>query len=221
MKSFIAVLIFISALTSCKSMQNKVGSDGYPDIWWKEVPKAQLAGWEISPSEADRSKHEVILSKRNELGQFSNFNYDPFELDGDQYASIEGLWQSMKFPEGPDDERLKDKSIVWPFTRAQVAQMSSFEAKHAGDIGGENMKKLGIKWITYKGQKLDYHGADQDKHYDIILRATKAKLAAHPEIKELLMKTKGLKFFPDHHQGPHDPPAYHYFDIYMKLRDEN
>ena len=219
MKSLLTLSLLLS-LFGCSSAAKKVYTDGYPDLWWQEVPKADLASWEIGPQDADRSKGEVILSKRNELGKLSNFTAAEFTLDGVTYASVEGLWQGMKFPEGPKDERLKDKSLVWPFTRDQVNKMTAFEAKHAGDVAGANMKKLGINWVTYQGKKLDYHGVDKDKYYDIIFRASRAKLEAHPDIKDLLMRTKSLKLLPDHHQNPNDPPSYRYFEIYEKLRAE-
>lgn len=220
MKILVIVTFLGSLLSSCALFSKSTVADSYPDHWWQEVPKDQLASWEISPHMANRQNKEVILSKRNELGQLSNFTPAAFTLDGVTYASIEGLWQSLKYPEGSDDERLKDPKIQWPLTRDQVRQLSSFEAKRAGDVAGANMKKLGINWISYKGEKIDYKGQGQLKHYDIILRASRAKLEAHPEIKEILFKTRGLKLFADHAQRPDDPPAYRYYDIYMKLRDE-
>ena len=219
MKKFFNIGILFLFFTSCISTAMSTGADGYPDHWWQEVPKDQLAGWEISPHTANRLNKEVILSKRNELGKLSNFEPSPFMLDGETYGSIEGLWQSMKYPENQNDER-NHPSVVWPHSRRQVMAMSSFEAKNAGTLASQNMKKLGIKWVTYKGQKIEYGGADQDKHYDIILRASRAKLQAHPQIKEILMSTGDLKLLPDHKTSPDSPPAYHYYDIYMKLRSE-
>ena len=220
MKVVLSLSILLSLIFGCASAAKKVYNDGYPDVWWQEVPKKDLASWEIGPQEANREKGEVILSKRNELGQLSNFQAAEFTLDKVKYASVEGLWQSMKFPEGKRDARLKDKSLVWPFTRLQVTQMTSFDAKRAGDKAAENMKKLGIEWVTYKGKKIDYRGKDQDKFYDIIFRASRAKLENNPQIKALLLKTGNLKLLPDHTQKPTDPPSYRYFDIYMKLRSE-
>jgi hypothetical protein len=216
---FIAVLV--SACSSKpKSEPKVVYHDGYPDIWWEPVAADQLASWEIGPDKADRSKGEVILSKRNELGQLSNFYAVEFYLDNDLYASIEGLWQSMKYPENKKDSRLKDKSIVWPYTRAQVRMMTAFEAKKAGDIASANMKKLGITWITYKGKKLDYKAKDQQKHYDIIYRAALAKIDADCVIRDLLRRTGKLKLLPDHKLDETKiTPAYKYYDIYMKIRD--
>lgn len=214
------ILSYFLLLCGCAGSQPKVWGDGFPDVWWQELPKDQAASWEITPQSANRAKGEVILSKRNELGKFSNFEASPFTLDGVQYASLEGLWQSMKYPEDKNDERTRDKSIEWPYTREQVTKLAAFEAKHAGDVASENMKKLGIKWVTYKGERMDYVGGNPQKHYDLIERATRAKLAAHPEIKELLLKTKNLKLLPDHEQKADSPPSYRYFDIYMKIRSE-
>src|SRR5262245_5585396 len=123
----LALLFFIS--TACQAVP--LGSHGkYPDEWWKPVPKAGAPAWEILPQEAGPG--EVILSKRNELGILSNFAPTPFTMDGKTYASLEGFWQMMKYPEGPGDERLRDPSIKWPHTRDEVAAMTAFEAKGAG-----------------------------------------------------------------------------------------
>lgn len=220
MKITKAILLLSILLSGCTSVGQVASGDGFPDHWWAPVPADQVASWEIPPQAADRSKGEVVLSKRNELGQFSNLQAAEFTLDGDTYASVEGLWQGMKYPEGPNDERLQDKSIQWPFTRAQVMQMSGFEAKHAGDAANAIMKKLGIRWVTYKGQKLEYNGQDANAHYELIVRACRAKLEAHPELKQLLLSTHNLKFMADHKQSPDSLPAYKYHEIYTRLRTE-
>src|SRR5213082_2717778 len=77
----------------------------YPAKWWEAAPKKGAPSWEILPQEAKPG--EVILSKRNELGLLSNFAATPFEYRGKRYASVEGFWQMMKYPEGPDDPRAK------------------------------------------------------------------------------------------------------------------
>lgn len=219
--ALIKLIIFSIIFTGCTSFGNVgAAADGFPDVWWQAVPDDQVAGWEIPPQAADRSGGEVVLSKRNELGQFSNLQAAQFVLDGDMYASVEGLWQAMKYPENSQDERMKDSSVRWPFTRDQVMMMSGFEAKKAGDLANANMKKLGIKWITYKGDKIEYNGKDTEKHYQLILRACRAKLAASPQLTNLLKKTQNLKFLADHKQRPDSPPAYKYHEIYMKLRAE-
>ena len=211
---------FISLIIASCTHALPAATDSYPDIWWQPVPASELKGWEIPPQAADRSKGEVILSKRTELGQFSNLAATSFVMDGIKYASIEGLWQGMKYPENINDERLKDSTIIWPYTREQVYAMSDFESKKAGDLANANMKKLGIKWITYQGKKVEYNGAGVQQHYQIILKASRAKVAQNPNLKNLLLSTGNLKLLPDHTQQPNPHPAYLYHQIYMKIRSE-
>jgi len=214
-------LLSVLLLCGCihATAQDSKVNDNYPDQWWVFIPPSELKGWEIAPQAADRSKGEVILSKRTELGIFSNLSEAHFEMDGIHYASVEGLWQGMKYPEGPNDERLKDPNVVWPYTREQVYKMSGFESKAAGDAANANMKQLGIKWITYKGKKIEYKTeTGKVEHYNIIYRASEQKVLQNPEIKNLLLRTGNLKFLPDHTQQPNPDPAYLYFDIFMKIR---
>ena len=103
------VLILLSFLLLCTlgaTAQNSKASR-YPAVWFAPINDPNKPDWEILPQEAKPG--EVILSKRNELGILSNFAATPFELDGKRYASVEGFWQMMLYPEGPDDERAKDK----------------------------------------------------------------------------------------------------------------
>lgn len=212
-------LLFLLVLSrSAPACESHAHITAYPDIWWKPVPESELESWEIGPQAAERSKNEVILSKRNELGMLSNFFAATFDYQGRRYASVEGFWQAMKFPENSQDPRI-DSSVEWPYTRAQVEQMTAFEAKRAGEIASANMKKLGIAWISFQGQKIDYKGKDQQAHYELIYSATLAKVQQNPAVKEVLLKTRGLKLLPDHRQDANSPPAYRYFEIAMKIRD--
>lgn len=219
MKHFFAFLLFVfpTFTFACQTPES------YPNLWWQPVPESELASWEIGPQAADRNKNEVVLSKRNELGMLSNFYAASFEFKGRRYASVEGFWQAMKFPEnekpGQPDPRNKS-GITWPFTRAQVEQMTAFDAKKAGEIASQNMKKLGITWITFDGEKIDYKGKDQQRHYDLIVAATLAKIRQNPDVQTVLLKTCGLKLLPDHRQETDAPPAYRYFDIAMHIRDQ-
>lgn len=190
----------------------------YPDSWWMNVSQQELKSWEIPPQAADRNKNEVILSKRNELGQFSNLADVSFEMDGIRYTSLEGLWQGMKYPENSNDERNLNPNIQWKHTRSEVYLMSGKDAKKAGDLANENMKKLGIQWITYQGQKINFKTDGAHDHYDIIYRASLNKVNQNPNLKSLLLKTKGLTLLPDHTQYPGQTAAYEYFNIYMKIR---
>src|SRR5277367_5842584 len=131
----------------------------YPARWWAPVPENQKAVWEILPQAAKPG--EVILSKRNELGILSNFAATPFTLRGRLYASVEGFWQMMLYPEGPQDPRSKDPEIVWPHTRDQVARMTAFEAKDAGSLAEAHMRKLGIDWVTFEGRRMPYRSREK------------------------------------------------------------
>jgi phosphoserine phosphatase/predicted NAD-dependent protein-ADP-ribosyltransferase YbiA (DUF1768 family) len=204
------------ALAACAALCIAAGAPArYPAHWWTPVA-GEKASWEIGPDEA--APGHVILSKRNELGLLSNFAATPFELDGQQYASVEGLWQSLLYPEGPDDPRWQ--AGRWPHTRAEVAALTAFEAKKAGGEAHRLLAPLGIKWVSYRGQRLDYKGADADEHYRVIRRAMQAKLLQNRAVRELLLATGNLEFEPDHRQPADKTAAYEYHRIWMELRTE-
>lgn len=209
------VTFLIFTATACQS-HSLPRQQTYPSDWWKEVPKDQAASWEILPQEA--LPGEVILSKRTELGIFSNFAPTPFVYRGKSYASVEGFWQMLKYPEGPDDERLKDKSIQWKHTRDEVGQMTAYQAKAAGNLANQNMKKLGIDWVTFEKQKIQYLENSKSVFYQLIYDVEKAKLEQNPEVERLLRLTGDLKLRPDHKQGANSPPAWKYHEIWMEIR---
>ena len=194
-------------------------SQDYPAEWFKEVPRAEAESWEILPQDA--SAGEVVLSKRTELGAFSNLAVTVFVLDQKAYSSVEGLWQSLKYPDHSqqNDPRLK---IIFPFQREQVELMSGFEAKKAGDEANKIYKAERFKQVSYGSHFFDYkdHSAGSEFHYQLIRRAMKAKLDQNPSLWALLLRTGCLKLRPDHKLNDTDPPAYHYYKIYMELRSE-
>src|SRR5205085_12339388 len=160
-----------------------------------------------------------ILSKRQpDLGLLSNFAATPFKFHGKPYASLEGFWQCMKYPEGPNDPRAKAPGVRWNFTRNQVASMTSFNAKAAGDLGSENMKKLGIDWVTFEGKQFPYKPAEPGEHYKLIVAATWEKVKQNPDVEAALLSTGNLKLLPDHHQEENAPKAWRYFDILTEIR---
>ena len=189
----------------------------YPARWWTAVSKEGAPSWEILPQEAGPG--EVILSKRQEdLGLLSNFAPTPFEFHDKKYASLEGFWQMMKYPEGPDDPRAKFNGLKWDHTRDEVGQMTSFEARKAGDQGNENMKKMGITWVTFEGRQMEYKPSEPGEHYRIIVEAMREKVRQNPNVKKALLSTGDLILKPDHHQEADAVAAWHYFDILMEIR---
>jgi peptidoglycan/xylan/chitin deacetylase (PgdA/CDA1 family)/predicted NAD-dependent protein-ADP-ribosyltransferase YbiA (DUF1768 family) len=193
----------------------------YPAHWWAPVPpSARPSAWEILPQAAGPG--EVILSKRHELGLLSNFAPTPFTFRGRRYASVEGFWQAMKYPEGPDDPRAAAaEGVAWPHTRDEVAQMVAFEAKAAGDAASRNMRRLGVDWVSFEGRRFPYRPAQPGEHYQLIVAAMRAKLEQNPEVRRLLLSTGDLVLKPDHRQEPHAPAAWRYHEIWMQLRTES
>lgn len=211
--------ILIGCASSSPNQHSGQSSDqNYPSHWWKPVPSDQAAWWEILPQAADPG--EVILSKRNELGLLSNFAATPFEFRGNRYPSLEGFWQMMKYPEGVNDPRARDKSIVWNFTRNEVAQMTAFDAKDAGDLASANMKAMKINWVTFEGKRIPYWVKQKGEHYKLIVAATRAKVQQNSKVREVLLATDGLVLLADHQQDPKNPPAWFYNHILMEIRDE-
>jgi len=190
----------------------------YPARWWTPVPTSGVPSWEILPQEAGPG--EVILSKRSELGLLSNFAPTPFTFHGKRYASLEGFWQMMKYPENADDPRAKFPGLEWKFTRDQVAQLTGFDAKHAGDLANANMKKMGIDWATFEGQRMEYRPARPGEHYKLIVEATREKVRQNPEVQKVLLATGDLVLKPDHHQEPDAPAAWRYYEILTAIRTD-
>jgi predicted NAD-dependent protein-ADP-ribosyltransferase YbiA (DUF1768 family) len=190
----------------------------YPAHWWTPVSREGAPAWEILPQEAGPG--EVVLSKRNELGVLSNFAATPFVFHGKRYASLEGFWQMMLYPENKSDPRAQFPGLEWKYTREHVAQMTSFEAKNAGTLAEENMKRMGISWVTFEGQRIEYRPVVAGEHYRLIVAATREKVRQNPDVKRILLSTGSLILKPDHHQEPNAPAAWRYYEILTQIRVE-
>jgi predicted NAD-dependent protein-ADP-ribosyltransferase YbiA (DUF1768 family) len=190
----------------------------YPAHWWTPVTTNGAPGWEVLPQAA--APGEVILSKRNELGLLSNFAPTPFTFHGKRYASLEGFWQMMKYPENAEDPRAKFSDVKWAYTRDEVSQLTAFAAKKAGDLAEANMKVMGITWVTFEGNQIEYRFAGQGDFYQLIVAATREKVRQNPGVQKVLLATGDLILKPDHHQEASSPAAWHYFDILTEIRTE-
>lgn len=190
----------------------------YPPHWWTPVPTNGAPAWEILPQSA--APGEVILSKRNELGLLSNFAPTPFTFRGKRYASLEGFWQMMKYPEGTTDPRTTFPGLNWPYTREQVAQLTAFEAKRAGDSAEKNMRAMGITWVTFESKQAEYRAAGEGEFYELIVAATWEKVRQNVEVKKVLLATGSLILKPDHHQETNAPAAWRYYQILTQIRSQ-
>lgn len=203
-------------LSGASFAQSLARDSRYPAHWWTAVSSAGAPSWEILPQAAKPG--EVILSKRHELGLLSNFAPTPFTFRGKRYASLEGFWQMMLYPEGPDDLRATFPGIAWKHTRDEVAQMTAFVAKDAGTLAEANMAAMKIGWVTFEGKRIEYRPSRPGAHYDLIVGATEEKVRQNPEVKKVLLATDDLILKPDHHQEPDAPAAWRYFEILTKIR---
>ena len=217
MKKLLYTLLCISAqLLIAQDIKTETAAK-YPAHWWQAISDSNKPAWEILPQEAKPG--EVILSKRNELGLLSNFASTPFVYNGKKYASLEGFWQMMKYPEDGNDPRAKFPGLEWKFTRDEVAQLISFEAKRAGDLAEKNMEIMKINWVTFEGKLLEYKPKVPGEHYQLIVEATRAKVFQNPDVKKVLLSTGGLILKQDHYQEPNAPAAWKYFEILLEIRD--
>lgn len=211
MKTLFWILLLIPTLALAQD---------YPAEWFKEVPRSEAAGWEILPQDAKPG--EVILSKRTELGVFSNFWATPFVLDGKSFASVEGLWQSLKYPDPSLPEDPRHVITDWEFSRAEVEAMVDRVAKNAGNSANKIYVKHNLKDISWGKHFFNYNDMAEGSqyHYVLIKRALRAKLDQNQGLWELLMRTGCLTLKPDHNVSETDPPSYKYFNIFMELRSE-
>ena len=86
----------------------------------------------------------------------------------------------MLYPEGPNDPRAKFPGISWKHTRAELAQMTAFEAKTAGTFAEENMKQMGIDWASFEGKRFAYRSRRPSLHYKLIFEAYVGKASSKP-----------------------------------------
>ncbi len=96
----------------------------------------------------------------------SNFAPTPFELDGRQYASVEGFWQGLKFPSEAD--------------RRRIAQLHAGEAKRAGDAA------MPCEAFEYEGERVC---RGTHVHWTLMERACWAKFSQNEDARSALLAT--------------------------------
>ena len=182
------------------------------------MSRERAPDWEVLPQEA--APGEVIVSKRHELGLLSNFAATPFVFRGARYASLEGFWQMMLYPEGPEDPRARFAGLTWAHTRDDVARMTAFEAKAAGAPAEENMAQMGIDWVSFGGRRFPYRPQQPGEHYALIAEAMREKVRQNPDVRKALLSTGDLVLRPDHHEEANARAAWRYCEILMDIRAE-
>ncbi|TSC92621.1 MAG: hypothetical protein CEN89_551 [Candidatus Berkelbacteria bacterium Licking1014_7] len=89
----------------------------------KFIPQSEIEKNIINIGSRGETETEMMLS---------NFAHTPFKLDDVHYESVEGFWQSIKFPEGSKE-------------RVETAEFIGGKAKRAGK------STRGIREIEYQG----------------------------------------------------------------------
>lgn len=108
----------------------------------------------------DRSPLNVYSNSDEDLGrQLSNFAHTPFVLDGVTYASVEGFYSSLFWPEADQG-------------RAMTAALSGATAK-------ASRPQPAPVSLAYHGRLFTHRSPE---HLFVVERAIRAKLAAHPAI---------------------------------------
>ncbi len=142
----------------------------------------------------------VYSRSDEEIGRLmSNFAPTPFTIDGVEYASVEGFYVSLLFLE---DEK-----------REKVRKLYGIVVKNMG-------KKSKLTETTYGGETF---ALGSDKHVELIKRAIRAKLEAHPAIATAFVATDPRPIVHDcGHPEPEDTvfPASVFVRILTELRDE-
>jgi predicted NAD-dependent protein-ADP-ribosyltransferase YbiA (DUF1768 family) len=95
----------------------------------------------------------------------SNFAHTPFMLDGVEYASVEGFYVALKFLE--------------PDRRAKVSRLYGPVVKQMGKKSKIDRTCYGGEWFLF----------GSEAHVELIKRAIRAKLDAHPDIARMFAAT--------------------------------
>jgi predicted NAD-dependent protein-ADP-ribosyltransferase YbiA (DUF1768 family) len=117
----------------------------------------------------DACREPINIGSRvtnRDFALISNFAATPFELDGRCYASIEGFWQSLRFPDDVD--------------RVRVAALSGVAAKRAGA-----QTPWGVTF-AYDGASIAVGRPD---HWRLMERACEAKFAQNARAGRALLTT--------------------------------
>ncbi len=57
---------------------------------------------------------------------------------------------------------------------------------------GYYLTKMGITWVTFEGQRIEYRPALPGEHYRLIVAATWEKVRQNAEVKKVLLATGNL-----------------------------
>ncbi len=148
-------------------------------------------------AEARREALNITARSPMPLRLISNFAPTPFVLDGLSYASVEGFWQGLKFPEEGD--------------RRRIAALHGSEAKDAGFYA------LAAEKIIYKGRSIR---VGTFEHWQLMEHACRAKFEQNDAARTALSDTGNRPLVHQVGRDSQNIPGVIMADIWMRLRDQ-
>ena len=148
--------------------------------------------------EDEACRKPVNISSRSPmpLQLVSNFAHTPFVLDHREYASIEGFWQGLKFPQAAD--------------RLRLASLHGDEARDAG-------------LLAPAADAFDYAGriirTGTFEHWQLMERACVAKFEQNPAARDALLSTGGRPITHRVEPDSRNIPGVIMAEIWLRIRD--
>jgi predicted NAD-dependent protein-ADP-ribosyltransferase YbiA (DUF1768 family) len=147
-------------------------------------------------AEACRSPINITSQTPEPLRLISNFAHTPFGFDDKSYASIEGFWQGLKFPDEADRRRL--------------ALLHGSEARDAGYHAPES------DTLMYDGENVR---VGTYAHWRLMEKACRAKFAQHAAAREALLSTRNRPLVHQVRRDSRKIPGVIMAAIWMRIRE--
>lgn len=174
----------------------KVGRDGYVlGLLQSAGPGATLRF--LGPRE-EICREPINVTSRHpdpQVQLIGNLAATPFTLNGENYASVEGFWQSLKFDTASD--------------RRRVAALSGSEAKRAGFAA-----EYGAT-VTYQGEAVP---VGTWAHWQLMGKACGAKFEQDFEARSALLATGSRPLVHKVRKDSRTIPGAVMADIWMRIR---
>ena len=148
--------------------------------------------------EAEACREPINVTSRSSdpaIQLISNFAHTPFELNGQQYGSVEAFWQGLKYP---DESR-----------RQEIAPLFGKDAMLAGAQANESVT------FQYAGQTIRVGTAD---HWHLMTIACRAKFSQCEEARSALLATGERPLMHRTRKDSRTIPGVIMADIWMRIR---
>jgi predicted NAD-dependent protein-ADP-ribosyltransferase YbiA (DUF1768 family) len=192
-------LLIVTAETPEEKRELAEWADGRDDhAFWMTVQDEQTVKLSDLGHRADacREPINVISTARDPaIRLLSNFAETPFELDGRTYASVEGFWQGLKFPDAAK--------------RREVAALAGGKARRAGDVVPQS------ETFVYERRTIR---AGSPEHWQLMALACWAKFSQHAEARRALLATGARPLVHKTRRDSRSIPGVIMADIWMKVR---